>query len=340
MEFEETDGILHIRFISVRDQAPEANPGLRLRFDAPGWDHVYGLGPRPDFDSAGRTVKIDQKVEGGAIARVPVAFGRRGSWLAVAGGGALVFDFASKCTDIRCSSIPSELAICASGSPAGGMSALTGYRSTPGQGRRLQPLRIGREEGLKPRSLLGTILSLSFVGEGMPYIPVEPFPGDSRVEEEHFRFAAEISAFGPIFSVGRSGAALRPVQTALLDRMSEVFELLAPYRKQCEETWIMEGIPIWSHPGIRNPLDEALWSLNDELMFGPDLLLAPTLETDGTARCLRLPGEEWVHLWTSRKYGQGSVAVDAPVGLPAVFYRGGSRFAALFDGLRKTATRL
>ena len=321
MDFEEADGILRISFQSSGNPAPGAEPAFRIRFDAPAWNHVYGLGPSSVFDSAGRKVNIGPSREEGSAARVPVAFGRRGSWLAIGGGGELSLDFSRKHTEIRSSSLPSELAIREVSTPYSGMAALTGYRSKTGLGRKDSPVGIGREAGFHVRALLGVILSQSFAGEGCLYVPVEAPANSSRLEEERFRFAVEVSAFGPIFTSRDLGSALRPDLAALCRRMSKVFDLLAPYRETCMKAWAEEGIPLWSHPCIRYGGDEELWSLNDELMFGPDVLLAPTLEPGDASRRLRLPGGEWIHLWTSRCYGPGSAVVDAPAGLPAVFCR-------------------
>jgi hypothetical protein len=355
IEFDEAGEILRIKFLSARASSADKVPGFRLRFDGPGWDHVYGLGPSPIFDLAGQNIKIDPAADGGGRARAPIAFDRKGSWLAVSGGGKQSLDFSKNFTEIRCSSVPSELALCVSASPASGMTALTAYRVGAGEGRPIHPTGIGGEAG-SSSAILRTILSLSCVGEGFLYVPIE-MPGEgSRTEEDRLRFALETSAFGPVFSPWENGPAsnrglsrslgqssnrgLSPAAAALFHRMSAVFDALAPYRERCMESWKLEGIPLWSHPGIRFPDEEALWALDNQFMFGPDILLAPTLESGSGPRSLQLPKGEWVHLWTSRRYGPGPVAVDAPPGLPAVFYLRSSYFAPLFDELRKMATRL
>jgi hypothetical protein len=340
MEFGEEGRILRMRFQPARNAPPGFHPGLMLRFGAPGWDHVYGLGPSPVFDSAGLKLRLDPTSAEGAAPRIPVAFGRKGSWLAVSGGGRLALDFSRKFTEIRSSSLPAELAFCAPGSPADGMAALTAYRAGAGKGRSLRAMPIGPEAGQGAAALLATILSLSFAGEGCICLQIDKPSGHSRNDEDLFRFAAETSAFGLAFPAQPFGQDMSPAQAALYERMSGIFDFLTPYRQGCSESWLREGLPLWSHPCIRYPEDEELWSLDDELMFGPDLLLAPTLERGRASRRLRLPGGEWIHLWTSRRYGPGTAVVDAPIGLPAVFYRRDSRSASLFDDIRKAATRI
>jgi len=88
------------------------------------------------------------------------------------------------------------------------------------------------------------------------------------------------------------------------------------------------------------PDERLLWKCDDQYLFGEDILVAPVLASESRTRRVQLPEDGWVHLWTSRHYSGGIVVVDAPVGKPAVFYRSESPFAQLFDGIRKTATRM
>jgi alpha-glucosidase len=55
---------------------------------------------------------------------------------------------------------------------------------------------------------------------------------------------------------------------------------------------------------------------------------------------LDLPDDDWVHLWSSRRFGGGPVCVEAPPGCPAVFFRASSGFAGLFDTIRRSARRI
>ncbi len=127
---------------------------------------------------------------------------------------------------------------------------------------------------------------------------------------------------------------------ASLLRAAAVYSGLERYRKSRREAWLREGIPFWTHPSVYFQDDPALLSREDGLMLGPELILAIPWAVPGRARELLLPKGEWVHLWTSRKYPGGLAVVDAPPGLPAVFYAKEGRFSAYFDALRKTACRL
>jgi alpha-glucosidase len=153
----------------------------------------------------------------------------------------------------------------------------------------------------------------------------------------------ELAAFGPVFLI--ETAACLEGQAALHGLMASaaMYGMLHPYRRQCAELWRRTGIPFWHHPAMRYPGESGLWDLDDQFMSGPDLLIAPrtgaSKGNEGTCRRICLPDDEWIHLWTSRKYRKGWTVVADPPGKPAVFYRARSPFAGLFDELRKKATR-
>jgi len=82
------------------------------------------------------------------------------------------------------------------------------------------------------------------------------------------------------------------------------------------------------------PEDEAFWTIDDQYMLGPDLLVAPVMVEGAVSRSLRLPAGEWKDFWTgdSVKAGgaAGNLVVDAPLGLPPVFIREDSTWRALY----------
>lgn len=184
------------------------------------------------------------------------------------------------------------------------------------------------------RELVRSILSLSLSGTGHACIPV----GDP-----HGCALLELAAFGPVFLI--EAAACLDSQPGLhrLMAAAAMYGMLLPYRKHCEEIWQGNGTPMWHHPAMRYPEEGALWELDDQFMSGPDLLIAPPARGTGSGdkecRQLCLPDDEWIHLWTSRRFRKGWAVVADPPGKPAIFYRARSSFASLFDEVRKKATR-
>jgi alpha-glucosidase len=73
--------------------------------------------------------------------------------------------------------------------------------------------------------------------------------------------------------------------------------------------------------------DPATWADNDEMMVGPDLLVAPVFEPGGRKRSLYLPRtpQGWFDWWTGAHHAGGqAVEVTAPLHRLPLFVRGGA----------------
>jgi len=72
--------------------------------------------------------------------------------------------------------------------------------------------------------------------------------------------------------------------------------------------------------------DAAAWNVDDEYMFGDDLLVAPIYE-DVTSRKVYLPaGATWTNAWTGEKYDGGvEITVDAPEDVIPVFTKNNAK---------------
>ncbi len=151
----------------------------------------------------------------------------------------------------------------------------------------------------------------------------------------------ELAAFAPVL---RSHEGNRPDDNLQYDstpellacfaRWSRVHAALAPYvRHLCDEA-AATGLPAQRPLFLHYPDDPALWIVQDQFLYGEDLLVAPVIEAGGNAREVILPGEQpWRHLWSGRIYQPGTHTVAAPIGTPPVFVRPTSPFAVLFAGL-------
>ncbi len=85
-------------------------------------------------------------------------------------------------------------------------------------------------------------------------------------------------------------------------------------------------MPIVRHLMLEFPDDPESWAVSDQFMLGPDLLVAPVVTDETTARSLYLPPGRWFHVWTGEEYqGPVTVEVAAPIGQPPVFSRGEDR---------------
>lgn len=166
--------------------------------------------------------------------------------------------------------------------------------------------------------------------------------GNVRTTELMERWC-ELAAFAPVM---RSHEGNRPDDNLQYDsspellacfaRWSRVHAALAPYvRHLCDEA-VATGLPAQRPLFLHYPQDAALYAVQDQFLYGADLLVAPVIEEGAAERDVVLPGNSaWRHAWTGEDHAPGRHRIAAPIGRPPVFYRSDSAFAALFAGLGK-----
>jgi alpha-D-xyloside xylohydrolase len=104
-------------------------------------------------------------------------------------------------------------------------------------------------------------------------------------------------------------------------------ERLRPYlHAQAAET-SRTGIPIMRPLLVEFPEDPGSWEVDDQFMFGRDVMAAPVLQQGARERAVYLPaGAEWTNVWTGAHMQGGTlVTVDAPLETIPLFFRDGAR---------------
>jgi alpha-glucosidase len=151
----------------------------------------------------------------------------------------------------------------------------------------------------------------------------------------------ELAAFAPVM---RSHEGNRPDDNLQYDstpellacfaRWSRVHAHLAPYvRHLCDEAETL-GLPAQRPLFLHYPDDSTLYAVQDQYLYGADLLVAPVIEEGAAAREVVLPGaSSWRHCWTGKDFAPGLHTIAAAIGHPPVFYRPDSAYAAHFAGL-------
>ena len=115
-----------------------------------------------------------------------------------------------------------------------------------------------------------------------------------------------------------------------------MFKKLSPYRKALEEEIQSEGLPMQRPLFLHYDNDPVAYQISYQYLFGQDILVAPVIEPGVTKKSLYLPDDQWVHLFTQEEYtGPMWVEIEAPIGVPPVFYRKGSDFTHLFQHIGK-----
>lgn len=164
--------------------------------------------------------------------------------------------------------------------------------------------------------------------------------GNIRTSELMERWC-ELAAFAPVM---RSHEGNRPDDNLQYDsssellacfaRWSRVHAALAPYvRHLCDEAE-NAGLPAQRPLFLHYPDDASLRAVQDQFLYGADLLVAPVIEEGASEREVILPGDAtWRHVWTGEDHAPGRHIITSPLGQPPVFYRPDSPFADLFAHL-------
>lgn len=111
----------------------------------------------------------------------------------------------------------------------------------------------------------------------------------------------------------------------ILKRYLELRKHMKPYIMELMKAAHEKGTPVMRPLFYDTPSDMQSWNVEDEYMFGPDVLVAPVLYAGETERKVYLPkGSRWKNYWTGEVVNGGSsVTVSTPIEQIPVFTRNG-----------------
>ena len=205
-----------------------------------------------------------------------------------------------------------------------------------------QSVDFSRHDGLN--TVICGALSSGLLGNAYHHSDIGGYTslfGNTRTPELFMRWA-EMAAFTPMM---RTHECNRPTENFQffedegvmqhLAKMTRLFVRLKPYVQHLVAQAQQYGWPLQRPLFLHYPDDLPTYTIQDQYLYGQDLLVAPVHATQRYTWRVYLPkGDQWVHLW-SRTTLQGDqwVDVEAPLGQPPVFYRAQSEFATLFANL-------
>ncbi len=203
-----------------------------------------------------------------------------------------------------------------------------------------QSVDFSRHDGIG--TVITAALSAGLVGNAYSHSDVGGYTslhGNVRTEELMQRWY-EMAAFTPVM---RTHEGNRPDDNLQIDstpellagfvRWSRVHAALAPWvRHLCDEA-VATGLPAQRALFLHYPDDRETFTIQDQYLYGADLMVAPVIEEGALARDVYLPDDEWVHVWTGERFAAGHHSVETAIGSPPVFWRDGSEFADLFASL-------
>lgn len=98
---------------------------------------------------------------------------------------------------------------------------------------------------------------------------------------------------------------------------------MRPYTRKLMEEAHEKGTPIMRTLFYMYPEDGTCWDVEDEYMYGPDVLVAPVLYAGQKKRSVYLPkGDEWTECFTGKEYAGGqSIEADTPLDVIPIFVR-------------------
>lgn len=114
----------------------------------------------------------------------------------------------------------------------------------------------------------------------------------------------------------------------ILKKYLFIRERLRPYVRECMDAASEKGTPVMRPLFFDFKDDQKAWRIEDEYMFGPDLLIAPVMEANAQERTVYLPeGACWTDAYTKKTYEGGqTVTVPAPIDIIPVFIKDGRSF--------------
>lgn len=98
-------------------------------------------------------------------------------------------------------------------------------------------------------------------------------------------------------------------------------EKMLPYIETLMRAAHEKGTPVMRPLFYDFPSDQAAWEVNDQYMFGPDVLVAPVMTAGTYERTVYLPqGSQWTNLWSGETLEGGqTITVQAPIEQIPVF---------------------
>lgn len=94
----------------------------------------------------------------------------------------------------------------------------------------------------------------------------------------------------------------------------ELREKMRPYIMEQMKKAHEKGTPVMRPLFYDFPSDETCWKIEDEYMFGPDIVVCPLLYADAHSRLVYLPGGNWIELDTGKEYaGRSTFETASPI---------------------------
>ncbi len=203
--------------------------------------------------------------------------------------------------------------------------------------------RVDWDEELGLPSVIPAAINIGLCGIGYYQFDIGCFTtyGKFKRTKELFMRSAENATFSMVM---RTHEGNRPTENWQFDSDNETLRHLAkmvkihielkPYLQHLSDEYQNKGLSPIRGCFMHYEDDPELQNNKFQYLLGRDLFIAPVIKPDHKKWEVYLPKDNWIHLWTGVEYQGGWIVVDAPIGIPPVFYRKASSFKALFESIK------
>jgi alpha-D-xyloside xylohydrolase len=165
---------------------------------------------------------------------------------------------------------------------------------------------------------------------GYPYWTTDIGGYTGQPTDESFTRWFQFGAFNSIFRIhGQAQKELYHWSSATtkanLLAVDTLHYRLMPYLYSLAWKVTNEGYTIMRHLVFDYPTDTNVFSIGDQFMYGPAILVNPVTSAGATSRSVYLPAGTWYDFWTgATATGGAKVTADAPLSKIPLYVKGGS----------------
>jgi len=179
--------------------------------------------------------------------------------------------------------------------------------------------------GLKAQ--VPVILGMGFSGVGYTHFDAGGFTGAVRDPELYTRWL-ELASFVPVMRAHSAGLPSEPIywddktRAIVTDYVKLRYSFL-PYNYSLAYLNTTTGRPLVLPLNYFEPENNRLENINDEYLWGKDVLVAPVIVKGDSTKKVLFPKGQWIDWWTKQVYAD-SATVKAPLSRMPLFVRDGA----------------
>ena len=173
------------------------------------------------------------------------------------------------------------------------------------------------------------MLGMSMSGVGYMHSDLGGFTGGAKNERLYTRWM-QFGAFTPIMRAHGEGIPPEPIyySDSIKNIVTYFIKLrlqFLPYNYTLAYHNAVHGTPLARPIFWNGPSSKEFTEVNDQYLWGNDVMIAPILHPDSTSRKVLLPAGKWFDFWSNYQIpGMSNFTMPAPLNIIPIFVKGGS----------------